>query len=145
MAVKVPALSIRQPWAELIISGRKTVEVRSWITEYRGKLWVHAGKTSDSDLEKAFGLHDLFKGGYIGSVQLSATVPLDSKRWELWRERHLGSADYVPGQFGWILECPIRFHNPVSGPGSLSLFRPGGDIEQLLQAAEQKAIDDPRS
>jgi len=145
MAVSIPALSIRQPWAELIISGRKTVEVRSWITEYRGKLWVHAGKTSNSELENTFGLHDLFKGGYIGSVQLSATVPLDSERWELWRERHLDSAGYVPGQFGWILERPIRFHAPIPGPGSLSLFQPARDIEQLLHDAEEKAMDYPRT
>jgi hypothetical protein len=139
MAAKVPALSVRQPWAELIVSGRKSVEVRSWITEYRGKLWVHAGKKSDPLLEKAFDLHDLFRGGFIGSVILSATVPLDSERWELWRQRHLDSADYLRGQFGWILESPIRFREPISAPGSLGLFELAKDVEQLLHDAEEKA------
>lgn len=37
------ALSVRQPWAELIASGRKNVEVRSWHTLHRGPLLVCAG------------------------------------------------------------------------------------------------------
>ena len=32
------ALSIRQPWAELILQGRKTIELRTWKTCYRGLL-----------------------------------------------------------------------------------------------------------
>lgn len=41
----VPALSIRQPWAWLIVHGHKDVENRSWPTPYRGRFHVHAGKT----------------------------------------------------------------------------------------------------
>jgi hypothetical protein len=36
------ALSIKQPWAELILLGRKTV--RSWSTDFRGLLALHTGK-----------------------------------------------------------------------------------------------------
>lgn len=38
------ALTIRQPWASLIAHGVKTIETRSWSTEYRGPLAIHAGK-----------------------------------------------------------------------------------------------------
>ncbi|NBF09766.1 ASCH domain-containing protein [Pseudomonas sp. Fl4BN1] len=38
------ALSIRQPWAWLIIHGGKDVENRSWHTKYRGRFLVHASK-----------------------------------------------------------------------------------------------------
>ena len=44
------AITIRQPWASLIVSldqnGRplKSVETRSWKTGYRGPLAIHAGK-----------------------------------------------------------------------------------------------------
>lgn len=37
------ALSVRQPWASLIASGRKTVELRSWSTKYRGPVLILAG------------------------------------------------------------------------------------------------------
>ena len=35
-------LSIRQPFASLICRGIKTIENRSWNTQYRGKLLIHA-------------------------------------------------------------------------------------------------------
>ena len=39
-----PAISIRQPWAWLIIQGVKAVENRGWYTSYRGPLLIHAAK-----------------------------------------------------------------------------------------------------
>ncbi|GKS96915.1 ASCH domain-containing protein [Acidovorax sp. SUPP2825] len=41
----IPALSIRQPWAWLIVNGHKDIENRDWPTNFRGKLLVHAGQT----------------------------------------------------------------------------------------------------
>jgi hypothetical protein len=38
------AISIRQPWAWLIVNGFKDVENRSWKTKYRGPVLVHAGR-----------------------------------------------------------------------------------------------------
>ena len=38
------ALSLTQPWATLVASGRKQVETRSWTTSYRGPLLIHAAK-----------------------------------------------------------------------------------------------------
>ena len=41
------ALSIRQPWAWLIVHGYKDVENRTWSTKFRGRVQVHAGKFPD--------------------------------------------------------------------------------------------------
>ena len=41
----IPALSIRQPWAWLIVNGYKDIENRDWPTTFRGNLLVHAGIT----------------------------------------------------------------------------------------------------
>ena len=38
------ALAIRQPWAWLVIYGSKTIENRTWRTQYRGRFLVHAAK-----------------------------------------------------------------------------------------------------
>ncbi|MCB2188832.1 MAG: ASCH domain-containing protein [Deltaproteobacteria bacterium] len=38
-------LSIRQPWASLIVAGMKDVENRSWATKYRGPVLIHAAAT----------------------------------------------------------------------------------------------------
>lgn len=42
------ALSIKQPWAYLIAAGHKDVENRSWSTNYRGRIYIHASKTQDA-------------------------------------------------------------------------------------------------
>lgn len=42
------ALTLHQPWAALIAQGTKTIETRSWHTNYRGRLAIHAGKTKVS-------------------------------------------------------------------------------------------------
>jgi ASCH domain len=34
------ALSVKQPWANMIASGKKTIEVRRWATDYRGQLLI---------------------------------------------------------------------------------------------------------
>lgn len=39
------ALSIRQPWAWLIVNGHKDIENRTWTTQVRGRILVHAGQT----------------------------------------------------------------------------------------------------
>lgn len=43
------ALSIRQPWAWLIVNGHKDIENRSWETKYRGRIAIHAGKRIEID------------------------------------------------------------------------------------------------
>jgi hypothetical protein len=43
------ALSILQPWATLLLSGAKHYETRSWKTDYRGPLLIHAGNRLDAD------------------------------------------------------------------------------------------------
>ena len=42
-------LSIKQPWADLIASGEKSIEVRSWTTPYRGPVLIAAGARPSDD------------------------------------------------------------------------------------------------
>jgi len=41
------ALSIKPPWIELIVEGRKTIETRTWRTNYRGKILLCSSQTVD--------------------------------------------------------------------------------------------------
>ena len=41
------AISLKQPWADLIVNGIKDIENRTWKTSYRGKLFIHASKSFD--------------------------------------------------------------------------------------------------
>lgn len=39
------AISLHQPWAQLVVAGRKRIETRSWKTSHRGPLLIHAART----------------------------------------------------------------------------------------------------
>uniref|UniRef100_A0AAU6W2C9 ASCH domain-containing protein n=1 Tax=Pseudomonas phage Touem01 TaxID=3138548 RepID=A0AAU6W2C9_9VIRU len=92
------ALSIRQPWAWLIIHGGKDIENRSWHTKFRGRFLVHAsmGMTKAEYMSvKSYltypGIHelgiklprfaDLQRGGIIGSVELVDSVDHSDSPW----------------------------------------------------------------
>jgi hypothetical protein len=136
MMSSIPAISIRQPWAELILLGKKTIEVRSWSTDYRGQLWLHTGQKGEPHLEESMGFMNLYKGGYIGTVTVDAVVPMDPDRWEAWRARHMNAGPCPPGVYAWILSSPRRLRKPIPGPGQLGLFSPLPDIEDQLNKAE---------
>jgi hypothetical protein len=68
----VLALSIRQPWVELILSGAKTVENRSWRTAYRGRILLHSPAGVHDRAMRALGFDDdaLPRGGIVGEVEV---------------------------------------------------------------------------
>lgn len=85
------ALSIRQPWAWLIVNGHKPVENRTWSTTYRGELLIHAGKEFDAPglqsvlaafPELASRLPAQFDlGGIVGAATLSECVTTHGSDW----------------------------------------------------------------
>jgi hypothetical protein len=134
---RTPALSVRQPWATLIATGRKTIELRQWSTSYRGLLWIHAAKSVSTELLTRFGLEDAFRGGFIGAAQLGACVRMDEARWRGWEARHLAGAEPVaPGPiWGWLISAAVCFREPIPARGQQGLFVPPGDLQLRLAAA----------
>jgi ASCH domain len=71
------ALSVRQPWAALIVAGRKTVEVRKWPTSIRGRVFIHAARSADNRPEAWAQVSDdlrplaALRGGLIGAADLT--------------------------------------------------------------------------
>jgi hypothetical protein len=117
----LPALSVRQPWAWLIVTVNKDIENRSSRTRHRGPLPVHAA-TSSADLhedgiaklERRHGIKlpdEYAMGGIVCVVDV-----VDCKS-------HTGSPWHHPGAIGWVLRRPRRllFRKAT---GALSLFRP---------------------
>lgn len=118
------ALSIRQPWAWLIVNGHKPVENREWSTSFRGPLVIHAGVTLtrryytevlDSlragQLPGAAELpayDQLERGGIVGMAELVDCV-----------EQH--GSPYFTGPFGFVLRHarPLPF---LAWKGQLGYF-----------------------
>jgi len=129
-----PCLSIRQPWAELILLERKKVELRQWSTQHRGWIWLHTGKTFDEANYGRFGFTSLFTGGFVGAFRLRDVVPLDRERWDMWRSTHLDLGDCPANVFGWVITSPLRLEKPMAAPGSRGLYRPDAELATRLLA-----------
>ena len=75
-------LSICQPFAELIIQNKKTIELRKWNTNFRGEFLVHAPiKIRKEDYKKLKIKEKLTTGAIIGKVEL-----YDVKKYESLKE-----------------------------------------------------------
>jgi hypothetical protein len=112
-------LSVRQPWAHLIVAGIKTIENRTWTTRYRGPLLIHASKRwydePVAEIEQRHAItipRDLPVGGIVGVVDLVDVITT--------------SADpYFVGPFGLVLANPRQLEF-VAMPGRLNIFTAEG-------------------
>ena len=130
------ALSIRQPWAELIVSGRKTIEVRTWTTEYRGPVFIHASKSVAEEFVPLFpDVFPTYLGGLIGIVDVSSVESFNQATWSRLRPEHLVPGPMPKGAFGWKLEKAKRLLHPVPVRGQLGLFPLS---EQILSQVQMK-------
>ncbi|MGA2035791.1 MAG: ASCH domain-containing protein [Thermoguttaceae bacterium] len=123
------ALTICQPYAELIMRGQKRVENRRWPTGYRGALLIHAGKSRQwlepIDCEH-IPLAEMVFGAVVGLVQLRGCIrwhggircdPLIVEAWP-WLPTH----EHAEGPYCWILEDIFRFSEPIPFRGQQGLF-----------------------
>lgn len=96
--IYVATLSVRQPWASLIVSGIKRVEIRSKQTPHRGLLVIHSSAFIDHD-------DRLPRGAMIGVARLFDVVQLEG------------------GRYGWLLEAAMPFSEPIQARGRLGIYR----------------------
>jgi len=80
------ALSIRQPWAELIMRGIKTIETRSRQTKIRGRIHIYASLGRSDPLDEAdceadyrIDVDSLPRGVIVGTVEL---FDCDGDEWQ---------------------------------------------------------------
>lgn len=101
------ALSLKQPFAELVVSGKKTIELRKWNTKFRGEFLIHASKVPDKKAMERFGFKDLPVGGIVGKVKL-----VDVKHYKNEEEHRADKDKHLAltfwGDHGFILENPER-------------------------------------
>ncbi|MDO8500185.1 MAG: ASCH domain-containing protein [bacterium] len=118
------AISIHQPWADLITNGKRPLEVRKWKTHYRGPLIIHASLTVEKEECSRLVVTPSATGALIGVVELQSVLILSEKDWEDLRPLHLetGPRPYGNKTFGWVLRRPRKFVKPIPFRGSLCFF-----------------------
>jgi hypothetical protein len=129
MKLKAKALSIRQPYAWLIVAGHKDVENRTWQTSHRGPFLIHASKTVEHEavnqykqLCKEQGVpwpKTLPTGAIVGVADLVDCVASHD-------------SDWFTGPVGWVLENPGVLSTPIPYRGRPGLWTAEIDIEGSL-------------
>ena len=95
-------LSIKQPWTELILQGKKKIELRKWNTNFRGKFLIHASKVPDKKNMKKFGFDNLPCGGIVGeAILIDVKNYKKTNDFEKDKKLHLANKDW--GGYGFIL------------------------------------------
>jgi len=127
----VKALSIRQPWAWLIVEGHKDIENRDWATSFRGRILIHASKTMRmADYREAAKFaanqgvtipraQELHRGGIVGVATVADCVPDSRSPWFF-------------GKYGFVLSeaMPLPF---TACAGQLGLFEVDREASQQLR------------
>lgn len=107
------AISIRQPWANMIRTGEKTIETRTWSTEFRGDLLIASSKRPN-----------IHPAGY--ALAIARLVDCRPMRKE---DEAAACCEIYPGAFAWVLD-DLRPITPFPVRGQLGLFdvayTPGG-------------------
>ncbi len=130
------ALSLWQPWASLMATGLKTIETRSWTTQYRGPLAIHAAKRPLTGNEKSllygWACRGRIPSGWLDSEPLPygailAVVELVECRLiprciEPWFEKEEQFGNYARGRWAWITRNVRRLPEPFSYRGAQGLF-----------------------
>ena len=99
-------LSVCQPFAELIIQGKKTIELRKWNTKFRGEFLVHAAKNIliEDCKRMEISTSSVITGAIIGKVNLVDVKKYDSDK-ELTddKKKHHSISDHTKNKYGFIL------------------------------------------
>ena len=127
------AITIHQPFAHYLANGIKRYETRSWSTDYRGLIAIHAGKTWNNDLrEQSENLKARFvdvpdigskpaRGAILAIALLEDVIPTKQLRKTISSlERAVGN--YADGRYGWRLKVIERFDTPIPVRGQQGLW-----------------------
>lgn len=124
------ALSLEPVFALKVLAGLKTVECRSWKTDYRGDILI---------CSTAKHITGTIPGHALCIVRLADIVPFTRKHLEA---AQMSASDYKQGQYAWMLE-DLRFVKPFPVKGKLSLWECEEDITvlPLMDDDDPNAID----
>ena len=124
-------ISIKEPFASLIMLGIKNIETRSWKTNYRGEIYIHASLTNSKiDEERKEKLLKLLpdnfefnKGYIICKAKLIDCVYMDDKYIEKIKKDKINylCGRYEVGRYAWILEN-VEVIDKIPAKGKLGIW-----------------------
>ena len=117
-------LSVSQPFADLIVVGKKTVELRSWNTNFRGEFLVHAPlNVRREDAKRLHMDKEFVTGAIIGKVEIFGVKRYNTAK-ELNKDYkyHLASKKFQDRRYGFLLRGAKALNIPIPYKGRLGFF-----------------------
>ena len=124
-------LTLKEPFASLIKNKIKTIETRSWKTNYRGELYIHAGLSKltkeikeNKDLARLYKEDDLTYGFIICKCNLVDCIYMTDEFIKREKERNPDNfiaGKYEVGRYAWVLE-DIEAIAPIKAKGKLGIW-----------------------
>ena len=131
-------LSISQPFADLIISGKKTIELRKCNTNFRGEFLIHAPiKIRTEDCKRLKITKKLVTGAIIGKAELYDVKKYNSSK-EVKKDQkfHFASKNFQDKTFGFKIKNVKPLRIPIPWKGQLGFF----DVELSKARIKNKDI-----
>lgn len=113
------AISIKQPWASLVAIGKKTIEIRTWKTDYQGPLLIVSSKKIDRDYPANNLLEVLFE---IPLGKALAVVSLIDCRLMRKEDEEVALCPFHPDLYAWILKDIRKIKKPFPVKGQLGIY-----------------------
>jgi hypothetical protein len=104
--VIIKALSLKQPYANLIAEGKKTIETRSWTTRYRGDILICASQSGAGEP----------KGVALCIVELADIRPMTPN------DEVAACIEIYPRAQAWIISNLRVLKKPFPVKGQLGLY-----------------------
>lgn len=128
-------LTIKQPWATLIIDGKKCYEFRSWKTTYRGEILIHAGKNIDKEAMerlKKYLPNNIPLGKILGKVKLTDCIKTTPEFRERLKKinKDIYKQSIFKEEYAWKLELVEKYSDPIDAKGKLGLWNYENDRKE---------------
>ncbi len=138
-------LSVSQPYADLIIKGKKIIELRTWNTKFRGEFLVHAPAKIITEACKKLRIDpkSLRTGVIIGRVEIYDVKVYKNKE-EIRSDyhKHFAIGEYHNHKYGFLLRNPKDLRVPISYKGRLGFFEVELDSKISSNAIKTDLFDE---
>lgn len=121
------ALSIRQPWVDMILSGQKRIEMREWkpSSKFCAPFLIHVAQVIDWRSTRLFGYEaplQLPRGGVVGAARIVDVIELDKDRWRSGIVDHWVIRQRRLPQYGLLLHDVVQFPTLLRCGGGRGFF-----------------------
>lgn len=136
MVIKLKVLTLRQPWATLVAEGIKKYEFRSWKTNYRGKILIHAGTGIDKeDMKKYKNMNLKFPSRrIIAIVEIEDCLELDEQlNKKIIAEKNVAYGNKIRTGYAWKLKNVKKINYGKDVNGQLGLWNIDLDEKNFIR------------